>query len=243
MEVGFFVDVAASRAMVSHTGRKRLQQRRPLLGCILVATVAAWATSNFQCFIAPLSAGGRMGARRTGSPANLQSLRPGSRTAASAAAMDDEKEEMSDLEKFLDRYNTKGGVILGSVVAILFGLGLEKFLELFVDPIQAGIAVSGVGSIGIFIWTGTYFSRVLGKRTTYAKQLRQYEQMVMMRRLEELDDEEIEALCEEVGVSSEELAAVTGDDLRKNLSKKEQVLKLFKLQGLSQDPRNLVGSS
>merc|ERR1712008_214485 len=214
-------------------------------GLVLVAAVAAWATSTLQSFVAPLSAGGRIGTRRTGWPTHLRSLWPAPRTAASAAAMPmEEEEEMSDLEKFLDRYNTRGGVILLTVLAILGGFLLEKFLELFLEPIQAGLVVSGGLSIGIFWWTGTYFVRVINKGTTYAKQLRQYEQMVMLKRLEELDDEEIDALCDEVGVSTDELAEATGEgDKRKALTKKEQVLKLFKIQGLSQDPRNIMGAS
>jgi len=246
MDVDKFVNVTSSRAMASPLGRKRLLTRRPLLGLVLVVALAAWATSTFQSFVAPLSASGRAGGtRRTRSPTHLQPLRSVPRTVASAAAMElEEEEEMNDFEKFLDRYNTRGGVILLTVVAVIGGLLFEKFLELFLAPVQAGLWVSGLLSIAIFWWTGTYFVRVINKGTTYAKQLKQYEQMVMLKRLEELDDEEIDALCEEVGVSSEELAEATGGvDKRKSLSKKEQVLKLFKIQKMSQDPRNIMGAS
>ena len=42
-----------------------------------------------------------------------------------------------------------------------------------------------------------YLWRVENKQTTYAKQLSQYEQEIMIRRLSELSEEEIDALCAE----------------------------------------------
>eukprot|EP00913_Durusdinium_trenchii_P014099 g13233.t1 len=52
---------------------------------------------------------------------------------------------------------------------------------------------------------------------------------IMIRRLSELTDEEIDALCEEVGIENEDVStALQGDDKIKALSKKEQILELFR---------------
>lgn len=52
----------------------------------------------------------------------------------------------------------------------------------------AGITVLTVG------WVATYLTRVGTKRTTYAQQLRAYEDAVLRRRLAELSDEELQVL-------------------------------------------------
>ena len=48
------------------------------------------------------------------------------------------------------------------------------------------------------LWASTYIFRVANKDMTYAKQLRDYENAVLQKRLEELDDDEIDALLEEI---------------------------------------------
>eukprot|EP00435_Cladocopium_sp_Y103_P009345 s2639_g2.t1 len=85
-----------------------------------------------------------------------------------------------------------------------------------------------------------YLWRVENKQTTYAKQLSQYEQEIMIRRLSELSEDEIDALCEEVGIANDDVeAALQGDDKIKALSKKEQILELFRTTEMktSMDPR------
>lgn len=47
-------------------------------------------------------------------------------------------------------------------------------------------------------WASTYVFRVASKDMTYAKQLRDYENAVLQKRLEELNDDEIDALMAEV---------------------------------------------
>lgn len=48
------------------------------------------------------------------------------------------------------------------------------------------------------LWASTYIFRVANKDMTYAKQLRDYENAVLQKRLEELADDEINALLEEI---------------------------------------------
>ena len=50
------------------------------------------------------------------------------------------------------------------------------------------------------LWASTYVFRVANKDMTYAKQLRDYENAVLQKRLEELADDEISALMEEIEI-------------------------------------------
>jgi hypothetical protein len=59
-----------------------------------------------------------------------------------------------------------------------------------------------VGAIFVLVsnllWASTYLFRVATKDMTYANQLRDYEDAVLQKRLEELADDEINALMEEI---------------------------------------------
>ena len=100
--------------------------------------------------------------------------------------------------------NTKGGVLIWGIVAILAGIGLNYLLQtdLFgLDYNQAGLFVStGVMGVSIIAWTASYLFRVVNKDMTYAQQLKDYEDAVLMKRLEELQDDEVQALLEEVEI-------------------------------------------
>lgn len=162
--------------------------------------------------------------------------------ASSAGSVDNAEEvkEMSDLEKLVDKFSTKGGIILATAGALLFGFLLEKFLELFMDYQKAGVGVTIVYFAGYCVWTLQYLWRVDNKQTTYANQLVQYEQQVTVKRFSELDEEEIDALCEEVGVAAKDLDEVIGEGAG-SMTKKEKVIKLF--QQTTMQPKDLrVGS-
>ena len=67
------------------------------------------------------------------------------------------------------------------------------------DEMTAGNLASGsFVVIAILAWTSTYLFRVGNKEMTYAKQLKTYEDAVSEKRLEELADEEVDALLEEI---------------------------------------------
>jgi len=147
----------------------------------------------------------------------------------------------SDADKFFDRWNTRGGSIVATIVATVGAFALEKAFEAGgLEPLVAGQAVTAVYSVVLIIWTGQYFFRVATKSTTYAEQLKEYEEQVMMKRLEELDDDEIDALCAEVGISEEEISdtVASKDEKLRKLSQKEKVMEIFKIQSIaSEDPR------
>jgi len=232
-----------------------------LIGLSLVSLIVAALHSSFRAFVgisAPPRANGRvLGVsfkatnvleRETmtseeikASEAELAQLKAdlSSKTMEAAEPVKSE-DEMSDWELLTDRFNTRGGAFLVVFAGLAAGLGLEKVIELFgVDSIYAGIWTSAIFFTGMMVWISQYLFRVMTKSTTYAEQLTRYEQEVMMRRLQELDEDEIEALCAEVGVTVEDLMGAT-DDKAKALSQKEKVLELFKNTKMPTDPRNFI---
>lgn len=72
-----------------------------------------------------------------------------------------------------------------------------SFAHPSIDP-RAGIYVSVAMTLAMVGWTLSYIFRVANKDMTYVKQLKNYEDAVLAKRLEELEAEEVEALLEEV---------------------------------------------
>jgi len=97
--------------------------------------------------------------------------------------------------------NTRGGVITWSVLLILIPIAVNNFVVSTgnYDPNQVGAYV-GVSFVLLsnLLWASTYIFRVAKKDMTYAKQLRDYENAVLQKRLEELADDEINALMDEI---------------------------------------------
>lgn len=85
-------------------------------------------------------------------------------------------------------------VTSGSILCYLLLLQVFRLSEQ-----SAGLATTGLLSLfGMGLWIGSYFSRVVNKEMTYAQQLRDYEDQVLQRRLDELSEAELEALLEEI---------------------------------------------
>ena len=100
---------------------------------------------------------------------------------------------------FLDP-GTKGGLLVWGLVLTLGPLGFYGwYTSINPDSVKAG---AYVGSMLVFLisvmWTFSYIFRVANKDTTYAKQLREYENAVLQKRLAELSDEEITTIVEEI---------------------------------------------
>lgn len=96
---------------------------------------------------------------------------------------------------------TKGGAIFLSLVLFIIPIIIYEVvtLGLGVDGIEAGKWI-GVGFtfFTTVLWVATYILRVATKDMTYAKQLKDYENAVIAKRLEELDEDEIQALVEDI---------------------------------------------
>merc|ERR1712100_592463 len=94
-------------------------------------------------------------------------------------------------------YNRRDVLLIGAgLISLGYGLyyGLQK---IGVEPGIAGNWVQMVIFLGISVgWVSTYFYRVATKNTTYFQQLRDYEEAVMAKRLEEMTEIEIEVNIE-----------------------------------------------
>lgn len=102
--------------------------------------------------------------------------------------------------------NTRGGVLVWSVLLLIAPFGAyEYFVAIGVEETRVG---SYVGAIFVLVsnllWASTYLFRVATKDMTYATQLRDYENAVLQKRLDELADDEITALLEEIELEESE---------------------------------------
>lgn len=96
--------------------------------------------------------------------------------------------------------NTRGGVIVWSFLLILIPVGFYNFfvgqgMEETKVGVYVGFSFVVLSMVG---WASTYLFRVANKDMTYARQLKDYENAVLQKRLEELADDEIQALMEEI---------------------------------------------
>lgn len=88
------------------------------------------------------------------------------------------------------------GISLGVFIAaglVYLALQLVGF-----DGIQAGIWTQTLLVIGLIGWSLTYLFRVGTKNMTYNQQLKDYEEAVMQKRLEEMSPEELAQLEQEI---------------------------------------------
>ena len=157
-----------------------------LLG--LAATAAA-----FHCPARRITAAARPLARTAPAHAVAAPARPA--TALRAGNDDEEKR----LPWFFDP-GTYGGVIVLTIFLIVAPLALKSALEASgMDGNQVGVALSGVFVIGgSLLWAFSYVFRVFSKDMTYSTQLKQYEDAVIQKRFEELEDDEVDALLGEI---------------------------------------------
>ena len=110
----------------------------------------------------------------------------------------------------LQQYNTEFGysrkdIILIGVGLIALGYALYYGLQAGgMDPGMAGNYVQLVIFLGICVgWIGSYLYRVSTKQMTYARQLEDYEEAVMRKRLEEMPDAELENVMDDVEAEKE----------------------------------------
>ncbi len=89
-------------------------------------------------------------------------------------------------------------------IAISFGIFVTGGIIFLVfnfaglDGISAGIWSQTILIAGVIGWSLTYLFRVLTKNMTYNQQLKDYEEAVLQKRLEEMSPEELAKLQEEV---------------------------------------------
>lgn len=88
-----------------------------------------------------------------------------------------------------------GGGVTGAGFAAYYGL--QSFGGM--DATKAGNAVQLTFVLGLtLVWVGSYVMRVFNKDMTYVKQLKDYEDAVMQKRLEEMPAGELEKMMDEL---------------------------------------------
>lgn len=88
------------------------------------------------------------------------------------------------------------GISLGVFVAAgIVYLGLQLF---GINSVDAGIWTQTLLVVGLVGWSLTYLFRVGTKNMTYNQQLKDYEEAVMQKRLEEMSPEELAQLQQEI---------------------------------------------
>ncbi|GJQ13209.1 hypothetical protein GpartN1_g5000.t1 [Galdieria partita] len=96
---------------------------------------------------------------------------------------------------------TNGDVLkLGTFVTASSLLCYLVLLQVFqLSEQTAGLVTTGLLSLfGMGIWTLSYFVRVANKEMTYVQQLREYEDKVLQKRLDELSETELQTLIDEL---------------------------------------------
>mmetsp|Transcript_11555 Transcript_11555/g.16967 ORF Transcript_11555/g.16967 Transcript_11555/m.16967 type:complete len:176 (-) Transcript_11555:4024-4551(-) len=133
---------------------------------------------------------------------NCEQSRQFSRVEFLQSSADDipDPEKSSKLPMLLDPGTRGGALFLSLVLFIIPIIGYQIVTGVFgVDGIEAGKWI-GVGFtfFTTVLWVSTYIFRVATKDMTYAKQLKDYENAVIAKRLEELDEDELQALVEDI---------------------------------------------
>ena len=90
--------------------------------------------------------------------------------------------------------------VIGIALGVIAGGGILYivFQLAGLDSLQAGIWSQALLVGGLVGWMLTYLLRVLTKNMTYNQQLKDYEDAVLQKRLEQMTPEEIEALQAEI---------------------------------------------
>mmetsp|Transcript_25678 Transcript_25678/g.54246 ORF Transcript_25678/g.54246 Transcript_25678/m.54246 type:complete len:195 (-) Transcript_25678:286-870(-) len=106
----------------------------------------------------------------------------------------------SSLPVFLDP-GTKGGALVLSLILFVIPIIIYQVATgvFGMDEVEVGRDLGvGFSVITMLLWGSTYIFRVATKDMTYAKQLKDYEDAVIAKRLEELDEDEVQALVEDI---------------------------------------------
>jgi hypothetical protein len=90
-------------------------------------------------------------------------------------------------------------VIYIGIAVFVAGGGLYLLLQRFgLDNLDAGIWSQVILVMGLLGWVLTYLVRAVTHNMTYNRQLKDYEDAVLQKRLEEMTPEELEKLQAEV---------------------------------------------
>lgn len=97
-------------------------------------------------------------------------------------------------------------ITIGIAVFAAGGILYWLFQVVGLDSTDAGIWSQVLLVLGLLVWTATYLTRVLTKNMTYNQQLKDYEDAVLQKRLEEMTPEELAQLQAEVEAEKQKAA-------------------------------------
>lgn len=109
---------------------------------------------------------------------------------------EDKKEGGFEISPWL-RFDTRGGALVWTAIGIVLPFIIYGPVTDAIggDEALAGRLIAGVYMVGVcLLWTFSYVFRVGTKDMTYSKQLKQYEDAVIAKRFEELQEDEVDAL-------------------------------------------------
>ena len=159
---------------------------RTILSCLLLASIAAaLRTPAGRLVKVAVSARSQFTAkscyRNRGSCTSLAT------TEADKGVEIASSDDKFDLSAWLNP-NTRGGVIVLSIILVLVPVGFYNyFVSTGMEETKVGATVGAVFVLlSNVAWASTYVFRVANKDMTYAKQLRDYENAVLQKRLDEL---------------------------------------------------------
>jgi Protein of unknown function (DUF3007) len=96
-------------------------------------------------------------------------------------------------------------IYIGLGVFVAGGLIYLLFQSFGMDNINAGIWSQVLLVVGLLVWVVTYLTRALTQNMTYNRQLKDYEDAVLQKRLEEMTPEELEKLQAEVDAAKQQM--------------------------------------
>lgn len=85
------------------------------------------------------------------------------------------------------------------------GITYFFFQAIGFDGLSAGVWSQALLVVVVLAWTLTYLFRVANKDMTYNQQLKDYEDAVLQKRLEEMTPEELEKLQQEIEQETEDV--------------------------------------
>ncbi len=89
-------------------------------------------------------------------------------------------------------------ILITLVVFMAGGVFYLILQSLGLDGLNAGVWSQFILVIGLIGWIGSYLFRVANKNMTYNQQVKQYEDSVLQKRLEEMTPQELEKLQAEI---------------------------------------------
>mmetsp|Transcript_42058 Transcript_42058/g.65772 ORF Transcript_42058/g.65772 Transcript_42058/m.65772 type:complete len:198 (-) Transcript_42058:201-794(-) len=172
---------------------------RGMMICLLLGSAAAFTAPQPLGFTAPQALALTSRATTQAPGVGLRSSGLRSAGVRPLRMAEEEPPKESQINPWLS-LNTRGGALVWTgVLIVLPFFAYGPLAALVGDELQAGRLLGGFYTLfALVAWTGSYVFRVGTKDMTYSKQLKAYEDAVIAKRFEELQEDEVEALMDDL---------------------------------------------